>query len=83
MTFVLYWINIPFVSWNCAPRAGHAWSLENINCDQNITFGVVQGVLSLALDLYIFFLPIPVVLNLKMSLNRRLAVLGVFGTAFL
>lgn len=84
-TFVLYWINIPFESWNCAPRAGDPWGLETVGktCVDNIMFGLVQGVLAVALDLYIFFLPIPIILNLQMSLNKRLAVLGVFATAIL
>lgn len=84
-TFVLYWINIPFESWNCAPRAGDPWGLETVGmtCRNNVMFGLVQGVLAVALDLYIFILPIPVTLRLQMSLRRRLAVLGVFATAIL
>ena len=84
-TFVLYWINIPFESWYCAPRAGDPWDLETIGktCPHNIIFGLVQGVLSVALDLYIFIIPIPVVLQLQMSMKRRLSVIGVFATAFL
>lgn len=84
-TFVLYWINIPFESWNCAPRAGDPWGIETVGktCGDNIMFGLVQGVLAVALDLYIFFLPIPIILSLQMSLNKRLAVLGVFATAIL
>lgn len=83
--FVLYWINIPFESWNCAPRAGDPWGLQTVGktCANNIMFGLVQGVLSVVLDLYIFFLPIPIVLGLQMSLRSRIAILGVFGTAIL
>ncbi len=83
--FILYWINIPFESWNCAPRAGDSWGLDTTGrtCANNIMFGLVQGVLSVVLDLYIFFLPIPIVLGLQMSLRNRLAILGVFGTAIL
>ena len=84
-TFVLYWINIPFESWYCAPRAGDPWGLETVGktCADNIMFGLVQGVLSVALDLYIFILPVPIVLNLQMSMKRRISVLGVFATAIL
>ena len=83
--FVLYWINIPFESWYCAPRAGDPWSLETVGrtCSDNIMFGLVQGVLAVVLDLYIFILPIPIVLSLQMSTRRRLSVLGVFATAIL
>ncbi|KAL9128016.1 MAG: hypothetical protein Q9217_003210 [Psora testacea] len=84
-TFVLYWINIPFESWNCAPRAGQSWGLATVGktCADNIMFGLVQGVLSVALDLYIFVLPIPIVLGLHMTMKRRLAILSIFGTAIL
>ena len=83
--FVLYWLTIPMVSYYCVPRAGDAWSIENIgaSCTKDATFGIIQGVLSLSLDVYIFILPIPIILKLQMSLQRRLAVLSIFGTAFL
>ena len=85
MIFVLYWITIPIVSYYCAPHAGDAWSIESIgaSCRKNLEFGIVQGVLSFSLDIYIFVLPIPIVLKLQMSLQKRLAVLSIFGTAFL
>lgn len=47
------------------------------------TYTLVQGVLSVVLDVYIFILPIPIVLTLQISLKRRLSILGVFGTAVL
>ena len=83
--FLLYWINVPLEPYFCAPRLGHKWDVEAVagTCTKYVIFSVVQGALAVALDLYIFVLPIPVILRLKMSRKRRLSVLGVFGTAVL
>lgn len=43
----------------------------------------IVAILAVALDVYIFVLPIPTILRLQMSPTKRLSVLGVFGTAFL
>ena len=43
----------------------------------------IQGVVDLILEIYIFILPLPVVLRLKMPRARRLQLAGVFGTALI
>jgi hypothetical protein len=43
----------------------------------------VQGVLAVVLDLYIFILPIPIILNLRLPKRKKLSVLFVFMTAAL
>lgn len=84
-TFLICWSAVLFGTLWCAPRAGEKWGIESIEgrCEKDVIFGVVFGVLAVVLDLYIFFLPIPIVLNLQMSQKRRLSVLAIFGTAFL
>lgn len=42
---------------------------------------VVQGVAALVLDLYIFFLPMPIVSKLQLQPRVRLQVFGMFSTA--
>lgn len=61
------------------------WNVETVDKYYGIIaiYSIIQGVLSLVLDLYIFLLPIPVILTLQMSQKKRLWVLGVFGTAVL
>ena len=81
-TFLIYWIGVPLATYFCAPHIGMAWESET-KCRKETIYGVIQGVLSVVLDLYIFFLPIPIVLRLHMSLKRRLSILAVFGTAIL
>ena len=82
---MLYWIGIPLGAIFCAPEAGKAWEISSIykKYQRFTLFVVVQGVMAVVLDLYIFFLPIPIILTLKLSAKRRLLILGVFGTAML
>ena len=84
-TFLISWSGILFGTLWCTPRAGEKWSFESLahNCPKDAVYGMVQGVLAVVLDLYIFLLPIPIVMGLQMSLKRRLSILGVFGTAIL
>ena len=83
--FCLYWSSIPIETLTSAPRIGQPWNVETINRKYKIAtiYSILQGVFSVALDLYIFLLPIPVILRLQMSLRRRCSILGVFGTAIL
>ena len=44
---------------------------------------MIVSVLAVVLDFFILILPISTIMGLHMSLDKRLSVLGVFGTAFL
>ena len=72
--FCLYWISIPLMAYYC-PR---------LQCQSSmVILSLVQGPLNVVLDLYIFVVPIPVVMRLQMSLRRRFAVLSVFFTGIM
>lgn len=82
----MHWTGVPLATYFCVPRIGEPWNdVETIsrNCANDEIYGIVQGVLSVVLDLYIFILPIPIILGLQMPVKRRLSILGVFGTAIL
>ena len=81
----LYSVNIPIEAYYCAPSAGKGWTVSEIGpkCWNSIVLGLVQGPLNVVLDLFLFVLPIPVVMGLQMSLGRRMAVLAVFFTGLL
>ena len=83
--FGLYWSGIPIATYYGTPRIGQPWdTVAGTEICANLTpFLLVQGVLSVVLDLYIFILPIPIVSKLPISLKQRLSVLGIFGTAIL
>ena len=83
--FLLYWSGIPIATLYGTPRIGQSWDVvATTETRANLTtFALVQGVLSVVLDFYIFILPIPIVSKLPISLKQRLSILGVFATAIL
>ena len=69
----------------CAPRAGKTWTSPETytRCNGQETLAVVQAAYSVAFDLYLLFLPVPVIWNLQMPIRRRLGIIGVFTTGLL
>lgn len=67
------------------PSPGESWYgfVEDKKMGRDIYWGLVQSVLGIILDLYIFILPLPVVYRLQMSKKKRIQVTAVFSTAFL
>ena len=43
-------------------------------------FAIPTGVIGMAVDLYLFFLPIPAVWSLHMNLKKKIGILLVFAT---
>jgi hypothetical protein len=83
-TFFLYWTNVAIEPYFCAPHLGQSWNFSvGMRCTRLIPWGMVQGVLAVVLDLYIFILPIPIILNLRLPKRKKLSVLFVFMTAAL
>lgn len=83
-TFLLYWTNVALEPYFCAPHAGQSWEISvGKRCARLTTWGVVQGIMVVVLDLYIFILPIPIILNLRLPKKQKLSVLIVFMTAAL
>lgn len=80
---LLYFTNIPISAILSAPRAGDSWAsvLFSGRTQKDLIWGVVQSALSIVLDLFIFILPIPVVLKLHLSRKKKIQVLAVFATA--
>lgn len=85
LNFLLYASSIPFSTYYFAPRVGQPWTIVAVTALGSVlsTYVLVQAVLSVVLDIYIFILPIPIVSKLPISLKQRLSILGIFGTAFL
>lgn len=84
-TSLLYWTGVPIQIYCSAPVIGREWNSHIVDRDYRIVaiYSIVQGVLSVVLNLYMFLLPIPVILGLQISQKKRLWILGVFGTAIL
>lgn len=80
--FCLYVVSLVLQSYNCAPRPGQPWGFDNvITCGKNAIFSPIRGILNVAIDVYIFALPIPLIARLHMSNAKRFGLLGIFFTA--
>ena len=69
----------------CAPRPGESWGSSVVakSCAKMGIWAVVQEALFVALDFYISFLPIPIVLKLQMSFKKKFGVLAIFMTGMM
>jgi len=72
--FLAYIPNIVVSGYFCAPHIGQPWDIRiGSTCDQPATkkWLVTSAAMSLALDIFILVLPIPVVLRLHLNAKRR------------
>ena len=69
----------------CAPRSGESFGSMTVakRCTHEDVWAVVQGSLTVPLDFYILYLPIPMVWNLQLSLRKRVGVIAIFMTGFM
>ena len=85
LNFAIYWPNVAINSYYDAPHYGEQWDVATIAARGRIAiaFSIVQGVMAVVIDLYIFVLPIPVLLGLQLQRRKKIQVLAIFGTALL
>lgn len=83
--FVVYVVvMVPLIGTLCAPHIGHKWNFEVLlSCRRALTYGVVQAVANLSLDLFILALPIPAIVQLRLPMNKKIGVLAIFMTGLL
>jgi hypothetical protein len=86
-TLLIYFPSIPLTAVYGAPKPGNSWE-EQLRVlaaggSTLVYFGIVQGSCSVALDLYIFILPVPSLCNLHLTWKKKLQLLALFATAFL
>lgn len=81
----LYFISIPVSAVLSAPRLGETWMsvLTSRRPEKELLWGIIQSSLSILLDLFIFALPIPVILRLHLSTEKKLQLVAVFTTALM
>lgn len=84
-TVLTYLPALPVEAYFQAPHIGESW--ENIMTsgrpERAIYWGIVQSVLGIILDLYMFILPLPVITQLHISRAKRMKLGLVFSTAFM
>ncbi|KAK4220535.1 hypothetical protein QBC38DRAFT_378779 [Podospora fimiseda] len=85
--FLTYFPSVPVEAYFNAPHPGTDERWETLMAsgkpEKAIVAGVVQSVMAIVLDLYIFFLPMPSIMKLKMSSRKRNQVIAVFSTALM
>lgn len=84
-TVIVYIPAIPVEAYFQAPAAGESWEgvMTSGKPEKAIYWGIVQSVLGIILDLYMFVLPLPVITQLHISRAKRVKLGLVFSTAFM
>lgn len=84
-TFLIYFVTIPLSICYIAPHGGQTWAdlLTSEEPAKLLYYGITLGSLAVALDIYIFILPLPTLAALNMSLKMRVQVMAVFSTALM
>ena len=83
-TLLLYIPNVFLAAYFCAPHVGESWDIASVgDCNDLAEWYVIQAALIVALDLYIFILPLPTIMQLQMPPRRRRGIMMVFMTAIL
>ena len=84
ITLLLYIPNVFLAAYFCAPHVGKGWDIAGVaGCNDLGEWYVIQAALIVALDLYIFILPLQTIMQLQMPAKRRRGILIVFMTAIL
>jgi hypothetical protein len=85
MAFMAYIPASLVLAYYNAPHVGQSWDelLTNGMTEKGVPGGVVIGVASVIVDIYIFVLPLPTVARLNLRLAKRIQVISLFATAFL
>lgn len=69
----------------CAPRSSESSSSPKVidRCTKFELWSVVRGTLSVLLDFYILYLPVPTVWNLQLGIKKKIGVLSIFMTGLM
>ncbi|KAF2196237.1 hypothetical protein GQ43DRAFT_445305 [Delitschia confertaspora ATCC 74209] len=69
----------------CVPRKGENWasSTSYARCFRQMTWAVMQGVLNVFTDVWLLVLPLPTIFQLRLSVGRKMWLVGLFTTAIL
>ncbi|EQK99828.1 hypothetical protein OCS_04458 [Ophiocordyceps sinensis CO18] len=85
---ITYTTSIGVFVYCTTPRIGRTWdnfiaAIEMDTLRFAVFWTIAQGAAGVLLDIYIFILPLPVVLRLKLSTRRRIQLIAIFFTALL
>ncbi|KAK7959362.1 uncharacterized protein PG986_004216 [Apiospora aurea] len=86
---VFYLISVIVTLASCLPRAGDGgWSIlspsRGDRCfEEDSRFAEVQGIVGALTDLYVWIVPMTVIVKVRLSRKQKIGVYGVFATGFL
>ncbi|KAK4163960.1 hypothetical protein QBC43DRAFT_318474 [Cladorrhinum sp. PSN259] len=80
-----YITTIPLLSYFCTPPVGGDWNSLDVfaKCKRLLPWAIVQACVDIVLNVYIFILPLPVILRLQMPTGKKLGVLAIFLTGLI
>ena len=70
----------------CVPKLGESWMIASSSQSCRVTgniFGVSMGVLSVISDIYVIYIPLPIIWQLHMATQKKIGVSIIFITGFL
>jgi hypothetical protein len=74
-----YLVAIPLFTYYCTPRANENWDLMLLEkCKKNGVLALIQGVIGVVTDIYIFVLPLPTISRLRLPRRKKIGVFLVF-----
>ena len=88
ITVINYVLSIAVLSYYSTPHIGQTWDDVVVAAvlHPNIfafKWGVGQGAVGTAIDIYIFILPLPTIAGLNLSRKKRIQLMAIFFTALL
>ena len=79
VTFLVYSVNIPLAAVWCTPRNGGPWDRSvTVRCRQLAILGPIHGAVSIAADLVIIVLPLPIIYQLQLKTRQKIGLAAVF-----
>ncbi|KAK3689478.1 hypothetical protein B0T22DRAFT_513889 [Podospora appendiculata] len=87
-TFCIYFPSVPLSIIIKGPRKDRTWQQtlddQTSGVANNLMYwSIIQGALSVALDLYIFILPLPILVKLYLPFGKKIQLFCLFGVALL
>ncbi|KAI0859745.1 hypothetical protein F4860DRAFT_525756 [Xylaria cubensis] len=83
--FLFYGALVAVFVYYSIPHGNQTWEelYTNGSALHTAPTGLVQGPVTILIDLYLFILPLPILWRLQMTSKRRLQIIAVFATGFL
>ena len=74
-----------YFGYACLPRQDETWLLASLStrCHDVTVLELPMGIFGLISDLYLYFLPIPIIIRLNFGRRKKLGTLAIFGTGSL